>query len=188
MELINNINVEKVRELAVSSRASEKRFNFRAMTFGYAFFTLADYLFDYLLYPYIIYQRGLFWGGIVMALLSVAACLSAALFYDLIKKDWLGIEAIKQFKNDIEKYSNSQKSLIHRIVAWILKKGRWVEFLFLSLKFDPFVTTVYLRNGVKKFNGFRKEEWMIFISSVFISNAYWTFLSFSGVEIIKAMF
>ncbi len=40
-----------------------------------------------------------------------------------------------------------------------------------------------MRNGIKKFSGFGKKEWQIFIGSVFVSNAYWTLLAFSGVEI-----
>jgi hypothetical protein len=135
-----------------------------------------------------IYKRGPLWGGVIMALLSAAACLLTVLLYDLIKKDWLGIEAIKDIKKEIINYGNYSNKKIHRAMAWFLKKGQWAEFLFLSLKFDPFVTTVYLRNGIKKFSGFGRKEWQIFVASVFVSNAWWTLLAFSGVEIFSNIF
>ena len=168
--------------------AKIKNLEIGAMAVGYILFIGSNYAFDYLLYPFVIYKRGIFWGGIVMGLLSVAACLVAALIYDLVKKDWLGIEAVKEIKEDIKNYGSQSKKKLHRILAWFLRKGKWAEFLFLSLKFDPFVTTVYLRNGVKKFNGFKKEEWKIFLGSVFVANAYWTIISFSGVKIVLKIF
>lgn len=160
-----------------------KKFDFKAMSLGYAFFIGTNHAFDYVLYPYVIYQRGPLWGGIVMMLLSAAACLADVLIYDLIKKDWLGIEAIKEMKEEVKNYESHLGNKLHKALAWFLKRGYWAEFVFLSLKFDPFVTTVYLRNGIKKFSGFKKEEWKIFIGSVIVSNAYWTMLSFSGVEV-----
>ncbi|OGI34348.1 MAG: hypothetical protein A2259_05295 [Candidatus Moranbacteria bacterium RIFOXYA2_FULL_43_15] len=165
-----------------------KKFDFKAMGLGYLFFVGTNQAFDYVLYPYVIYQRGPFWGGIVMMLLSAASCLVIVLIYDLVKKDWLGIEAIKEIREEIKNLRDCEKKKFRKMLAWFLKKGHWAEFLFLSLKFDPFVTTVYLRNGVKKFNGFKKEEWRIFIASVFVSNVYWTMLSFSGVEIFLKIF
>jgi hypothetical protein len=38
-----------------------------------------------------------------------------------------------------------------KLTFWILQKSDPVVFLFLSLKVDPFITMVYLRNGA--FNG-----------------------------------
>ncbi len=165
-----------------------KKFDFKAMSLGYTVIVGTDYLFDYLLYPYVIYQCGPLWGGIVMMLLTAASLLVTVLAYDFIKKDLLGIEAIKEIREEIKNFEHYEKNKIHNLIAWFLKKGYWAEFFFLSFKFYAFVTTVYLLNEIKKFNGFGKEEWKIFIGSVFVSNIYWTILSFSGVEVFLRIF
>lgn len=135
--------------------------------------------FDYILYPFVIWKLGLFMGGIVMVLLSTLCCYFIVLFYDWTKRDWLGIETIKQLKE----YTGSTK--LGRIAAWILARGDIAAMIFLSIKFDPFVTTVYMRKGAFQFSGIDKRSWIIFFSSAFISNLYWTitmYLGVSGVE------
>ncbi len=84
------------------------------MSIGYTIIVGTDYIFDYLLYPYVIYQRGPLWGGTVMMLLSAAACLTTVLIYDLVKKDLLGIEAIKEIKEEIKSFEHYEKNKIHK--------------------------------------------------------------------------
>jgi len=64
-----------------------------------------------------------------------------------------------------------------------MQKSDPVIFLFLSIKFDPFITTAYLRKG--RFSGMNKRDWKIFLSSVLISNAYWTLACFMGVTLFE---
>ena len=165
-----------------------RKIDFKAVGLGYFVMFVSNQAFDYGLYPYVIYRSGIFWGGIVMTLLSAAFCLLAILIYDLLKKDFLGVEAIKDFKQELLEAGVGHKNFLRRFMAWAIRKGRWAEFVILSLKFDPFVTTVYLRRGVTKFSGFGKEEWKVFVGSLFLSNFYWTVLSFSGVEVLLLIF
>lgn len=58
-----------------------------------------------------------------------------------------------------------------------------VVFLFLSIKFDAFITTAYMRRG--KFNGMGKRGWAIFMGSLLISNVYWTLACFKGITIFE---
>ncbi|MCK7474450.1 MAG: hypothetical protein MZV49_14915 [Rhodopseudomonas palustris] len=51
--------------------------------------------FDYALYPFVIYSFGILAGGLIMMVLSFAACQLTLWFYDWSKHDWLGIEAVK---------------------------------------------------------------------------------------------
>jgi hypothetical protein len=133
--------------------------------------------FDYLLYPYVIYRFGTLRGGVVMTFLSFLACLITLWFYDWSKRDWLGIEAVKSLKE----YDGNK--LAGKLTSWILQKSDPVVFLFLSLKFDPFITMVYLRHGA--FNGMNKRDWQVFTGSLLFSNLYWIFICYSGISLVE---
>jgi MFS family permease len=146
---------------------------------GYLGNAIIVYGFDYFLYPYVIWKFGILKGGAVMTLLSFIICYVTILFYDWAKQDWLGIEIIKEVKE----YNG--KSMIGRFTSWILKKSEPVVLIFLSIKFDPFITTAYMRKGAEKYNGLGKRDWVIFMSSLFVGNVYWTFVAFTGVSVIE---
>ena len=124
-----------------------------------------------------IYNLGTLRGGVIMGILSGIACIAIIRFYDWSGRDWLGIEAIKSLKS----YQGSK--LAARLTAWVLRKGDPVVFLFLSIKFDPFMTMAYMRHGA--FNGMKGRDWKIFAASIVVGNAYWTLACFSGISIIE---
>lgn len=134
---------------------------------------------DYILYPFIIYTFGILKGGVLMVLISFIICFLTMKFYDWAKRDWLGIEAIKEIKT----YKGKRK--IGRFTSWIMKKSDPVVFLFMSVKFDPFITTAYLRKGANQFNGMSKRDWKIFIGSLILSNAYWTLACYMGITLVE---
>lgn len=136
---------------------------------------LSDKVFDYLLYPFVIFKLGIIKGGIVMTILALFLNIITMLFYDWSKRDWLGIESIKSLKN----YTGNK--IMGRFMSWLLKRSDSVIFLFLSLHYDAFTTTVYLRQG--KFNGMKGRDQFVFMSSLFLSNAYWTLASFMGISL-----
>ena len=70
-----------------------------------------------------------------------------------------------------------------RALAWLLGRGDVVAFFALSLRFDPFVTTAYLRHG--QFNGLSPRDWRIFLASVVVSNAAWALVCFGGIEAVR---
>ena len=116
-------------------------------------------------------------GGVVMTFLSFLACLLTLKFYDWSKRDWLGIEAIKGLRG----YDG--KGRIVKITSWILKKSDPIVFLFLSIKFEAFITTAYMRRG--KFDGMGRREWSIFMGSLIISNIYWTLACYMGITLFQ---
>ena len=130
---------------------------------------------DYILYPFTIYTFGILKGGILMMLISFIVCFLTVKFYDWSKRDWLGIEAIKEIKT----YKGRRK--IGRFTSWIMKKSDPIVFLFMSVKFDPFITTAYLRHGTNQFNGMKRRDWKIFI----ISNAYGTLACYMGITLVE---
>lgn len=146
---------------------------------GYLGNAIIVYGFDYFLYPFVIWKFGILEGGVVMTFLSFLICYATIIFYDWAKKDWLGIETIKEVKE----YNG--KSMIGRFTSWILRKSDPVVLLFLSIKFDPFITTAYMRKGAEKYNGLGKRDWIIFLSSLIVGNVYWTFVAFTGVSVVE---
>ncbi len=130
--------------------------------------------FEFVLYPFVIYKLGLVYGGIVMSLLSFIVCLLTFWFYDWSKRDWLGIEAIKELKD----YAGD--GWFRRAFAKLLKGSQTMACVVLSIKFDPFITTAYLRHGA--FNGMTRRDWKIFVASWIIGNVYWSFACFGGVS------
>lgn len=137
------------------------------------------YLFDYLLYPFVIWKCGIFKGGVIMAFVSFLVCWATLLFYDWSKKDWIGIETIKELKE----YEGGK--IMGRLFSWFIKKSDPVAILVLSIYFDPFVTTAYMRRGAHKYNGLEKRDWAIFIFSVLFGNFYWTLVAFTGVTLLE---
>lgn len=135
--------------------------------------------FDFVLYPFVIWYLGLLAGGVVMTFLSFLVCYLLIRFYDWTRKDWLGIETIKGLK---ERESSSR---LARFSSWILKKGDPAAMLFLAIKFDPFITTAYMRHGSHQYNGLSQRDWKIFLGSLLIGNIYWTLAVFAGISIVE---
>lgn len=114
-----------------------------------------------------------------MLFLSFVICYATFLFYDWSKKDWLGIETIK----GLREYEGRRKT--GKFVSWILRQSMPLALFILSIKFDPFITTVYLRPGAHNYAGLSQRDWKIFISSLLIGNGYWTLASFMGITIFE---
>lgn len=112
-----------------------------------------------------------------MTAISFSLSILTLKFYDWLKRDWLGIEAIKRLKG----YGGDKK--LGKMTAWVMKKSDSIIFLFLSIKFDPFITTAYLRKG--QFSGMSKRDWKIFIGSLLFSNAYWTLACYTGITLFE---
>ncbi len=146
---------------------------------GILTFKAFDYAFDYVLYPFAIYRLGLVVGGIVMAMLSLINCLLLLRLYDWLKRDWLGIEWLKGLKHYVGPAN------WRRVLAWLLGRGDVVAFFALSVRFDPFVTTAYLRRG--QFDGLSRRACWIFFASVVVSNVSWALVCFGGVEVVRRL-
>ena len=72
---------------------------------------------------------------------------------------------------------------MRRGLGWMLNRGDVFAFVALSLRFDPFITTAYLRRG--SYNGMSTRDWKIFLGSVVVSNAAWALVCFGGVEAVR---
>ena len=154
--------------------ASGPRAFISMVAIGHTINKIWDWAFDFGLYPLVIYIFGLVWGFVVMAVLSFIICWLLMKFYDWSKRDWLGIEAIKELKQ----YNGPSRT--GKWLGWVLRKSDPVACLLLSIQFDPFIVTVYLRRG--RFGGMNRIDWRNFMLSWLIGNAYWSVVCFTGVS------
>lgn len=132
--------------------------------------------FDYVLYPWVIWQLGLLHGAIAMTMASFLICYATLLFYDWAKKDWLGIETIKELRE------NDRDNHFTRVLKWAMQKGEAALLFVLSIWTDPFVTVAYMRHGAHQYNGMSGRDWRIFMLSLAIGNLYWSVLLFTGIS------
>jgi len=175
IESTEMIAKEGMNKLSVKSQTFKRRLV--ELSTGVVFYYLQVVLFDYMLYPFIIYKFGILAGGGIMTLLSLATCILLLQFYDRTKRDWLGIETTK----NIREYNGDKR--IGQFTSWVMKKSTPIAFLVLSLRFDPFITTAYMRHG--KYNGMSKRDWKIFTGSLLISNLYWTLACYMGITVFE---
>ena len=112
-----------------------------------------------------------------MSLISLLVCWLTMKFYDWSQRDWLGIEAIKSLKE----YDGPNR--LGRALGWIMRQSDPVACVLLSLRFDPFIVTVYLRRG--RFGGMTRRDWRIFLLSWLIGNAWWSIVVFTGLSAVQ---
>lgn len=140
---------------------------------------LLGYAFDYALYPWVIWKFGLLHGAIVMTVVSFLVCYAMIIFYDWTKKDWLGIETIKEFKE----YAGNSRAM--RALGWAMKKGDAMVLVFLSIWYDPFITVAYMRQGAHQYNGMTRRDWGIFLLALAIGNGSWSLTLFTGLSVAE---
>jgi hypothetical protein len=153
------------------------RLRLTELALGHTVNQVICYSFDFGLYPLVIFWLGLGRGFVVMALLSFVACWLTMRFYDWSKRDWLGIEAVKELKN----YAGESRA--GRLLAWVLRRSDPIACVLLSIYFDPFVVTAYFRRGA--FGGMNRRDWKIFLLSWFIANAWWSVVCFTGISAVE---
>ncbi|MDD2557789.1 MAG: hypothetical protein PHH87_05780 [Desulfuromonas sp.] len=134
-------------------------------------------LFDYVLYPYVIYTIGIWTGGAFMTALSALVCLMFLKFYDHSQRDWLGIETLR----DLKDFNGQQRG--RRILSWMLQRSDPVAFMALSIFHDPFITTVWLRH--ERFGPLTPRDLRIFWGSVFVANLFWILSCWLGINLFQ---
>jgi hypothetical protein len=139
-----------------------------------------DYLFDYALYPFVIWKLGPWRGGSLMASLSLFVCLFLPWIYDRLRRDWIGIEFVKGLRH----YRGPSRW--KQVLGWLISRGDWIAFLVLSIKFGPFITTAYLRRGA--YSGMAGRDWGIFLASWLLGNMLWSFICYGGVSCVRWLF
>jgi len=148
------------------------------LAIGVSFITVTNYVIDYVLYPLAIWYWGILYGGVLMTLLTAAACLALIALYDITKQDWLGIEAVKSIRD----YDGASRS--GRLLRWAMRRGDVVLFLMLAIRFDPLITTLFMRRDAHAYDGLKRRDWQIFFASVIVGNGYWTLTVALGIGLV----
>lgn len=146
------------------SQTSKKK-RFATIILGHTVDQIVAKAYNWGVYLLIMKWLGAFWGSVAMVLLSFLVCLAYIKLYDWAKMDWLGIEMLKELREDEKKGNWLSK---------ILQRGDWVAFLILSVWKDAFYTTVYMRKGANEYSGMGKREWNIFLSSLITGCVLWS--------------
>jgi hypothetical protein len=168
---------------------------------GRAIYDTTSWLFDNPLYIAMIAAYGPILGGSVMLFLSLVICFTTLVVYERMKIEWTGIDVVDHLKErgiDYARKINSRgkhktfRQLFARIVFFIPAKifvflmnllekhGNVAAFFILSVIEDPFYAVAYLRRG--QFDGLKKKDYLLFISSVIFSNGYWILRNWGIIE------
>jgi hypothetical protein len=185
-------------KLAAIVAAYKKRI--ATIALGQTFNVCFDLAFNYPLYLYVIEKNGIIKGYAWLTIADFILCWMFLKFYDWLKRDWLGIEALKELGEYGPQWIKklSVESRVWRILwwpfskfslflLWIVRKGRIPAFIAFSIFTDPFVTTVYMRKGWGEYGGMNKKDWGLFILSGLIGNAWWAIRSLGILEAAKAI-
>ncbi len=135
-----------------------------------------EFLFDWLLYGVVVLFCTTTWGSVwgsliafsIMAPLSAYFSLLWIAYYNWSKRDWFGLEFLKELRDETKRGWFAQ-----RIQAG-LKRGGVPAFFILSFYTDPFMTVVYFRKKGESYTLLGPRDTNIFWCSVVVSNAYWT--------------
>ncbi len=149
---------------------------------GSFIYSIWNWLYDYPFYSFVIWYLGIFKGGLIMAILSLAVDLATLKFYDWSKEDWFALEYIKALKD----YKG--KNIIKNFFAYVmLSTPLVVQVIVLSTKFNSFMVTALLREGAYKYQGFSTRDWMIFGGSYIFSQIYWILIISGGVNVLEQL-
>ena len=142
-------------------------------------------LFDYVLYPFVIYKAGLLKGFFIMIFLSLIYTLFFLLIYNYLEKDIFALEYSKKKLSDL--VDNTKGNWLKRIFRSILKKSKVIFFIFLSV-YNPFLATVFMRRGSFQNKEMTWHDWNILILSVIIGNGIWAPTIFAGISFTQLIY
>lgn len=153
---------------------------------GATTFTVINYSFDFVLYPFALYKLGVVVGFFTMMLLSFLFCWGYFIVYDYLKRDFLGIEFSKEKMNSI--INSQDQTGVKLLLVKVLRKSNVFLFVFLSVYFNPFVAVAFNRKGTFAYNGLSARDWRLFILSLIISNGFWSTTVFAGLSFFEFLF
>jgi hypothetical protein len=136
---------------------------------GHGAYTAFNWLFDNVLYVYVIFHLGMLQGGAVMTALSLVQCATTLVIYQRMGIDWVGVGFLQELQQ------KPNQTVVERLLVWVSRWPSPALFVALCMFQDPFVTTTYFRGG--RFGPLARTDWAIFIAAVLASNLYWIFVA-----------
>lgn len=138
----------------------------------------------------------------VMTIASTLVSLAVIWLHDWTGRDWLGLEGLKEFKDDaltlrfprIPSPTNwlaiafglAFITFFPMVVAVYLVKWIWVHLtrwkygnavVYVGFSFyDPVYATIYMRDSTNRTRWFTRRDWAIFFGSIAIGNGLWSLI------------
>ena len=153
------------------------------ITTAISLYAAVNWVIDYFLYALIIWRFGSIRGGLLLAVIMFIIDFLTVRFYDWAKTDWLAIEYAKESLDAgyLARYSSLVRSRYRRL--WLA-----LCVVILSIKFNPFIVTIVMRNGTRAYNGLAKRDWIIFVTSFIIGQIYWIGVISGGVAVVRSLY
>lgn len=138
-----------------------------------------EYIFDFLLYPYMLYgggsallrmagyagadaRTGYWLGCAIMLTTSTALNLVYLWTYDRTRRDWFGIEQLRHW----------EARPVPWLPEWTRPVWRFAVFAGLSIWANPLFATLWLRSRDHQFV-MAQRDWGVFWLAIIIANAAW---------------
>lgn len=150
----------------VLASIAAQRSKIGTMAIGWSVDAIIEWFFSYVIYPYILWRFGIKIGLPIVLASSFIFCLIFFKFYKWSERDWFGIEYIKE----IREYKGD--SFFKSLLRDFLKMGNWAIFLFISIKYDAFKTTIYMKKD-GGFTDLTQRDKTIFVTSFLIGSIFW---------------
>jgi hypothetical protein len=152
------------------------------VSIGHTFIQLEEYVFDFALYPYMLYsggeaflritkiadaspENGFKAGFAIMFACSVAFNYLYVRAYDRMKVDWFGIEAVRSY----------EPSWVNRLPPLLRIAARYGTFAGLSVWTNPLFAVLWLRSPGVHYE-MARGDWGVFAVAIILANIGWTFL------------
>lgn len=87
-----------------------------------------------------------------------------------------------EFVKNLRHYD--EPSSWRRLLAWLVTRGDFAAFVILSVKYDPFITTAYLRR--EAYSVMTRRDWSIFLASWLVANGLWIAVCLGGISALDA--
>lgn len=153
---------------------------------GWGLYTTWSWIFDNLVWIFVIGWYGFQVGSIIMITFAV---INNFIFLILHQKDqakWLGVNGLEILKERGHQWADmlhQHKNFLIRTIFWIpahlfkfivklVRKNNVLAFIALSIETDSFIATAFLRGNVQ--GRLRAKDYTTFVASTILSCFYWS--------------
>ncbi len=146
---------------------------------GHALYAAFNWVFDNVLYVWVIYTLGMLKGGALMMAASGLQCALTLLVYQRMRVDWVGTGLLAEIR------TKPEPTRLERALIWASNRHPAIVFILLCVFQDPFITTAWFKQG--SFDRLGRRDWALFTAAVIVSNLYWICLaSLIGQALVTA--
>lgn len=136
---------------------------------GHTLYAGFNWVFDNVLYVWVVYTLGMVKGGALMTAASFAQCALTLVVYQRMRIDWVGTGLLAEIR------LKRERTRLERALVWASERHPAVIFTLLCVFQDPFITAAWFKQG--SFERLTRRDWAIFLAAVVVANLYWIFVA-----------